>query len=583
MSIRMDLVEDYLRRGWVPFAYAGQFTPGPGWQQSTVGPNTLTEVAGSDTPIGLLMGEPSKTVCVDIDPRNGGDIEAFLKHYKIHRTRVHSTPSKGWHVLFKYGGSLKKTKGEKTGVPALRGVDLLANGAHILAPPTVRVNHPDGKPDGQYKILVDSDPIELPAELERDWQDALVTHLPDDVKAGELLDEEDHDWALQIHESNVRIAAQAEEGSRDDTVMARLGGSMRIAMALPDTVLSIDKVREDFENACPYEIKDLDGKVKRAVEWAQERAWTAPEKPKDAVLPEGVPPTMAAEYWDALNKLRVRNAASETFKLEKIEAAARSVRFGDFFEGTDFHARRPDTPRWVMNGLIHYGGSVLLAGQYKSGKSTLMLNLIKSLTTGSRFLGAFEVPEPMKVAYVDLELGYSLAWNWFDEVPGIQFDKVVYVPRVGQGSQLHMQSETIRSKWARKLRQAEVDVLIVDPLSPVMSALGITEKDSETVRPMLDAFDVLKVEADLKAVIVTHHTGHQEVGRARGSTAFMDWPSAFMSVMKQGEDEDSPRAFRAFGRDVSVSTTPLIFEEKTRTLQLSSAVYEPPVVESNPF
>lgn len=581
---RADLVEDYLRRGWVPFAYAGQFTPGTDWQKSTVGPSTLAEVAGTDTPVAILMGEPSKTVCVDIDPRNGGDIEAFLKHYNVPTTRVHSTPSKGWHVLFRYGGSLKKTKGEKTGVPALKGVDLLANGAHILAPPTARINHPDGKPDGQYKILVDVDPIDLPEALERDWQEALVTHLPDDVKAGELLSEENYDWALQIHQSNVQQAARADEGTRDDTVMSRLGASMRIAMALPDEVLSIDKVREDFENAVPYEIKDMDGKVKRAVEWAMERAFTEPEKPKDAVLPEGVPPSMAAEYWDTLNKLRVRNAAATTFKLEQIETAARQVRFGDFVEGRSFHQNRPDNPRWLMDRLIPYGGSVLLAGQYKAGKSTLMLNLIKSLTTGTRFLGAFDVPNPLKVAYVDLELGRSLAWDWMDEIPGIKFERVVYVPRVGQGSQLHMQSETIRSKWARQLRQSGVDVLIVDPLSPIMSALGIDENSAETVRPMLDAFDVLKVEAELQSVIVTHHTGHQNTGRARGATAFMDWPAAFMSIIKQGEDEDSPRAFRAFGRDVSVSTTQLMFEEATRTLQLSSAAFsEPPVAPGNPF
>lgn len=583
MSIRMDLVQDYLDRGWVPFAYEGQFTPGSGWQNSTVGPNTLAEIADKDTPVALLMGEPSKVVCVDIDPRNGGDIEAFLKHYRIHKTRVHATPSKGWHVLFRYGGSLKKTKGEKTGVPALKGVDLLANGAHILAPPTARVNHPEGKPDGQYKVLVDVDPIDLPEELEHDWQEALVSHLPDDVKAGELLSEENYQWALQIHKRNVEIAARAEEGSRDDTCIARIGASMRIALVLPDEVLSIAKVQEDYELGVPYEIKDLDGKITRAVEWAQDRAWTEPQKPKDAVLPEGVPPTMAAEYWDALNKLRVRDAAATTFKLEKIETAARQVRFGEFVEGEEFHTKRPDNPRWLMDRLVPYGGSVLLAGQYKAGKSTLMLNLIKSLTTGTRFLGTFDVPEKLKVAYVDLELGWTLAWDWFDEIPGMDFSRIVYIPRVGQGAQLHMQSETVRSKWARRLRQSEVDVLIVDPLSPIMSSIGIDENSAETVRPMLDAFDVLKVEANLKSVIVTHHTGHQNTGRARGATAFMDWPAAFMSITKQGEDENSPRAFRAFGRDVSVSTTNLTFEEKTRTLNLSSAAFAPPVAEDNPF
>jgi hypothetical protein len=54
-----------------------------------------------------------------------------------------------------------------------------------------------------------------------------------------------------------------------------------------------------------------------------------------------------------------------------------------------------------------------------------------------------------------------------------------------------------------------------------------------------------------------------------------------MSVIRQGEDADSPRVFRAFGRDVSVGTSPLMFDEKTRELKLNSAVYMP--IDDNPF
>src|SRR6187200_3602121 len=150
---KRELVQEYLDRGWVVFSYAGQFTPGEEWQNSTVGPNTLEEVTRADTPVAILLGEVSKTVVVDIDPRNGGDLKAFIRHYKVPKTRIHATPSNGWHVFFSYTGSLRKTKGEKTGVDALKGVDLLANGAHVLAPPSVRIGHPEGKPDGSYTIL----------------------------------------------------------------------------------------------------------------------------------------------------------------------------------------------------------------------------------------------------------------------------------------------------------------------------------------------------------------------------------------------------------------------------------------------
>ena len=355
---------------------------------------------------------------------------------------------------------------------------------------------------------------------------------------------------------------------------------MRVCLGVPDEVLSIDQLVKDFEEACPYEIKDINGKVNRAVEWAQDRIWVQPPRPANATLPDSVPPEMASEYWDTLNKLRVREAARDTFTLEKVESEARRVRFGDYVDGERFAATRPDTPRWLVQGLIHHGGSVLLAAQYKAGKSTLMLNLVKSLTTGTDFLGEFSVPNALKVAYVDMELGYAMAWDWFNDIPGVDYKNMVYFPRVGLGGQMNFKSETIRAKWARVLRTNQVDLLIVDPLSPVMSALGIDENSAETVRPLLDSFDQLKVEANLQGVVVTHHTGHQNTGRARGSTAFNDWPTSIMSVTKQGEDEQSERAFRAFGRDVAVPTTSLMFDKPTRTLKLSSAVYKqgpPPI------
>jgi hypothetical protein len=582
--IRSEIVADYIRRGWVPFAYGGEFTPPPDWQNSKITKDTLPDVSLADTPVALLLGEPSKLVVVDVDPRNGGKVGRFCKYYGITETRTVKTASGGYHLYFHYAGSLKKTKVEKLGVEGLVGIDLLANGSHVLAPPSVRVGHPE-KPDGEYTLYRDCDPAEIPLTLLLDWEVATARTNP---TTGEVLEEippELYDKVLGIHKRNVELAARAPEGSRDDECIARMGASMRIAVALPDEVLSAEKVRSDYEEGVPYPIKDLDGKIDRAIEWAKERAWTEEAVPAGSTIPDSVPSEYGAEYLEQLNRLRVRDAAQETYKMEKLEREARKIPSGEFLDGTSFLKDRPKTPPWLVDGLVHYEGSTLLAGKYKSGKSTLMLNLIQALTTGRPFLGAFQVPNAMRVAYADMELGRSLAWRWFEEIPGIRPDNLIYMPRVGQGSQLNVRADVTRNKLARRLRSAGVDVLIVDPLSPVMSALGISENDAETVRPLLDAFDILKVEANLKGVILTHHTGHQEANRARGATAFMDWPSSFISVIRQGEEQDSPRVFRAIGRDVHVPTTQLLFDDKTRELRLTTSLFSPtpPAEEYNPF
>lgn len=569
---RREIVDEYIRLGWVPFAYEGQFTPPKGWQRSTVEEDTADKIARADTPIAVLTGKVSNLLVVDIDGRNGADPKAFMDHYGLsyRSTRVHKSASPGsYHILFKFPAdleSLPKTKGERTGVSALQGVDLLADGAHIFAPPTVRVGHPE-KPDGSYELLVDAPIADAPDALIVDWISATTRQTPEGKPVGQI-NPHDYDRVLSLHKRNIEMAAQAKPGSRDDTCVARIGSSVRIALAMPDVVLSVERVKQDFEQGVPYEIKDLDGKIERAVEWAEHHAWKELTQP-EGTLPDGIPPERAGEFFDELNRLRLKQAAKKAFELEVLENETATLDIGGVINGSDLLRKPRTNPQWVVDGLINYGGSALLTGKYKSGKSTLMLNLIKALTSGESFLGKFMVPGPMRVAYVDMELGESMAQRWISEVQGIDASKLEYIDRRGQGHRLNMRSESLRSKWARMLLEREVEVLIVDPLSPIMSALGIEENHAESVRPLMDSFDMLAVEANLKAVVVSHHTGHQDPNRARGSTAFMDWAGSFMSVVRQGEEYDSPRFFRASGRDVALNATELTFHPEHRELRLA--------------
>src|SRR5690606_17696042 len=108
------------------------------------------------------------------------------------------------------------------------------------------------------------------------------------------------------------------------------------------------------------------------------------------------------------------------------------------------------------------------------------------------------------------------------------------------------------------------DVLIIDPISPALSALGLNENDSEDIRPLLDSFDQLAVEADLDGLILTSHTGHQDKNRSRGSSAFGDWPTALWNMQVSGEGSDAIRSFGAKGRDVSVRRSSLKYDPATR-------------------
>ena len=578
MASRVEAVQDYLTQGWTPFLYASEFNPGDNWQNSSVESIHLDVVRNTQTPVALLLGKPSGIVAIDIDVQNGGSADALFKKYgdDIRNTRVHKTASGGWHLLFEYPKSVDDLKGIIDAGKWIEGIgpgiDFLGDRRHIQAPPTVRVGHPK-KPNGSYKVLRDQPPAPMPERLLQDWL-GVIGDRPTNGVAIDRASPLQYKKLTDLHRNNVQAAKDAMPGTLDNTVYARMASSMRIAKILPDSVLSYDDVEAAFSDM-PYAVKDFAGKAQRAREFAQSNPWeelTTDEFAMD--IPPGVSPDDLWEYIMQLRRSRVQSAVREQVAKEKIEREASKVKLPDFEAGGEFLTQQIDAEEWLIEGLLHHEGKSLLSAAMKSGKSTMMLELIRSLTSGTPFLGRFKVPKPLKVAFYDMELGRSMAQRWLRDIKGADFNNLHYVSMLGRGNAVDFRSKQIREATARQLSGLGVDVLIVDPVSPVLSALGISENDSESVRPFLDSFDQLAVEAGLSGVILTAHTGHENKSRARGSTAFGDWPTALWNIQKEGEGQDARRSFAAFGRDVNVPRGGLVFHPGTRGYTFEEGSYD---------
>lgn len=568
MSVRVEAVKNYIQRGWTPFQYESMFNPGAAWQTSKASDLRLDTVANTDTPVAILLGKASGIVVIDIDVQNGGSAEALFQRYgeEIKNTRVIKTPSDGWHLYFQYPGDLDDLKGVIDAGKWIEGIgpgiDFLGDRRHVQAPPTVRVGHPKKK-NGTYRVLRDQEPAPMPETLLQDWL-SVIGAKPTNGVAVEKASPLQYRRLLDLHANNVAAAKDALPGSLDNTFYARLASSMRIARILPDEVLSYDDVEAAFSEM-PYTVKDFHGKAQRAREFAQSNPWEELSTDEFNIdIPPGVAPEDLWEYLMQLRKRRVQTAVQDQIAKEKIEREASKVSLPDFEQGDFFLTQKITDEEWLIDGLLHYQGKALLSAAMKSGKSTLMLEIIRALTSGTPFLGTFKVPKPLTIAFYDMELGRPMAQRWLRDVKGIDLDRLHYVSLLGRGNAVDMRSKQIREATARKLSGLGVDVLIVDPVSPVLSALGLSENDSESIRPFLDSFDQLATEAGLSGVIITAHTGHMEKTRARGSTAFGDWPSALWNMQKDGEDQDAIRSFAAFGRDVNVPRGALTFHPSTR-------------------
>lgn len=91
-------------------------------------------------------------VVIDIDPRNGGALDALGD---LPPTWVARTGGGGWHLLFRYQGP---TVGRVRGTT---GIDIKTATGYIVAAPSI---HPDG---GRYEWITDGPVAALPGHLHR--------------------------------------------------------------------------------------------------------------------------------------------------------------------------------------------------------------------------------------------------------------------------------------------------------------------------------------------------------------------------------------------------------------------------------
>jgi putative DNA primase/helicase len=112
--------------------------------------------------VGIACGEISNIVAIDVDPRNGGNktLSRLIRELgELNSTIVSDTGGGGTHHLFacpKFNAR-KDSRGKVFGP----GVDLMADGAIIIVPPSI---HASGKPYQWQKgaSLLDDSPGQLP-------------------------------------------------------------------------------------------------------------------------------------------------------------------------------------------------------------------------------------------------------------------------------------------------------------------------------------------------------------------------------------------------------------------------------------
>jgi hypothetical protein len=226
---------------------------------------------------------------------------------------------------------------------------------------------------------------------------------------------------------------------------------------------------------------------------------------------------------------------------------------------------RPPEPPFRIEGLLPSEGGMLVVAQRKTRKTTLMLNLARSLLTGRRFLGRFGVrPLVGRIAILNFEVSGPQLARWAHEV-GVPHHRLFLVNL--RGSRNPSCHPDDRTRVAALLKEQRVECVIVDPFARAYG--GTNQNDSGEVGAWLTDLDrFARSEVGALDLILTTHAGWN-AERTRGSSALEDWADSVVTMTRgSGKDEDT-RYVRAIGRDVHLDEDQLHFDPQTRLLSLT--------------
>lgn len=168
------------------------------------------------------------------------------------------------------------------------------------------------------------------------------------------------------------------------------------------------------------------------------------------------------------------------------------------------YLRQPTFPQtFLVDQLLPVGGSMMIYGDPKVGKSFLALQLVFHLATGTPFLG-FNVPNAVKVAYVQLDNPRSL---WMERLNDLrEAGHPVDHPNIWYGDRDSLDTwpfDVMRPDHCELLRNAlrtiTPDVVIIDTLKESNTA------DENDATAMQKAVALLTEMTRPAALVVVHH------------------------------------------------------------------------------
>ncbi len=192
---------------------------------------------------------------------------------------------------------------------------------------------------------------------------------------------------------------------------------------------------------------------------------------------------------------------------------------------------------WLVEGLIERGQRGLIVAPPKVGKSLLLLDMVVSLSSMTRFLGTEPYYRPVKSAVISREDGPELVKRRITQLAagrGLSLEDVnsnILVNTVKQSSSFHIDSQKELEEMAEWLKAGKVEFCVVDVLNRLHYQ---NENSTDDMTKVMIKFDELATLSGAQ-VCVIHHLGR--TGNSRGSTTIEGWADFICKLEQDPIDE----------------------------------------------
>ena len=477
----------YARKGFAVFPLTpGEKVPlkgSAGFKDATTDKDKITEwwQANPDANIGLATGAQTGVWVLDIDAHKdgGSTIDALeAKHGKLPDTVEVLTPHGGRHLWFAWppNGTVCTSVG-KIGV----GVDIRGDGGYVVVPPS-RLRDTTRRYDFEASSHLANTPIVNAPE----WlTDRLCEDKPKATKADDGI---------------------IKQGTRNDT-LARMAGAMRRQGMTSTEIESALKIVNN--NRCTPPLSD-----KEVTRIAHSIGRYEPAVPTTE-WPDATPEQrLAAERRERQAK---RDHAEPV--ISRKEDTYGFKRLGDLLSEPE------EDLEWIWEGHLLSGGTSILSGRPKAGKSTLVRVLALATARGEDFLG--RPTTKGTVLYLGMEEKPSQVRAHFKSMGGNEDDEVyLYCQGAPQEPLIWL---------AASIAKYKPTLIIADTMQRLTRVKDANDYAgvANALEPVVDL--ARKTGAHL---LLTHHTGRANgtgVDAPMGSTAIAGAFDTLLNLRRKGD------------------------------------------------